>query len=264
MKWLKQAWEAFWLWIDWHGRLTTLIALIVAGGGATLVGKVTSILVNVNGVYLYVVVALAFAAFLGTTAIVGRKMEARPKTVLANNAEPPLAVKGESNITWTSIFVQKLVREREYLRPFAPNESSDKMFAFMIQIANPAVQGKRVASAGLIKAQLHFKLKQGEYDISPGAWLNEQFGSVHLDVGDQKSLILAVSDSYVNDWKMIANRRTSAAAPVALDYSRDVPTRAEGSLEIDLIAAESGNILRTYSMKMRWMPMYSLDFYGMQ
>jgi len=241
-----------------------LIALIVAGGGATLVGKAASIWANVTGVYFYVVIALAFAAFLGTTALIGRQMEGQPKTVLANDAAPVPAVKGEPNITWTSIFMQKLVREREYLRPFTPYESSEKMFAFMIQIANPAIQGKFVASAGLIKAQLRFKLKQGDYDISPGAWLDEQFSSVPLDVGDQKNLILAVSDSYIYDWKMIANRRASATAPVALDYSRDVPMYAEGSLGIDLIATESGNILKTYSMKIRWLPMFPLDFYGMQ
>src|SRR5258708_10078206 len=167
------------------------------------------------------------------------------------------------NITWTSIFIQKLVRESKYLRPFVPNEAAPFMFAYMIQVANPAVQGKDVTSAGQLKAQLRFKLKPGEDDISPGAWLNEPFSSVRLDVGDQRSLILAVSDSYIYDWKMIANRRTSENDMVALDYSRDMPMQAEGSLEINLVAYESGNILQTYTMKMRWPWQSSLDFYGM-
>lgn len=174
------------------------------------------------------------------------------------------ATANSPNITWTSIFMQKLVRESDRLRPFVAYESAPIMFAYMIQVGNPAVFGRDVASAGQIKAQLRFELKQGVYDISPGAWVNEPFSSVRLDVGDQRSLILTVSDSFIYDWKMIANRRTTANDAVALDYSRDMPMQAEGSLEIDLVACELGKILQRYTMKIRWPWQSSLDFYGMK
>ncbi len=75
MRWLRTSWDAVWLWIDWHGRITTVVAIIVALGGAVLVNRAASVLGEVHGVYLYVISGLAFAVFLATIVIIGRKVE---------------------------------------------------------------------------------------------------------------------------------------------------------------------------------------------
>src|SRR5271163_4192898 len=79
MRWLRTSWDAIWLWVDWHGRITTVVVIIVALGGAALVNRAASVWGEVHGFYLYVISGLAFAIFLATIAILGRRIEAQEK-----------------------------------------------------------------------------------------------------------------------------------------------------------------------------------------
>lgn len=62
-----------------------------------------------------------------------------------------------------TISMQNVVEEAGRFRVFVPFESAKKMLAITFDARNPAVDGRIVASAGQVKAQLCFKLKQGEY-----------------------------------------------------------------------------------------------------
>src|SRR5208283_5631956 len=104
--------------------------------------------------------------------------------------------KGPPNITWDTISLQKLVFENGRFRRFMPYETAAVMFGIFIVAKNPPIKGQKVISAGDVKARLLFKLKQGEFEISPGAWVDEPYSSVRLDVGDTRPLLLAVSQSY--------------------------------------------------------------------
>ena len=73
----KQAWDHFWLWVDWHGRLSTIAIFIVACGGATLVNRILSIWSQVSGVYLWVITAMVFVIFLCTLILAGRALGER-------------------------------------------------------------------------------------------------------------------------------------------------------------------------------------------
>lgn len=168
------------------------------------------------------------------------------------------------NITWDTVSLQKFVFENGRFRRFAPNESAAFVFGIFIVVKNPPLKGQKTISAGDLKARLLFKLKQGEYDISPGAWVDEPYSSVRLNVGDTRQLLLAVSQSYTSDWKMIANRRTSERDAVSMDYTRDFPLFAEGTLEVNLLHIKSGAIIRTWETRVQWPKDYSLSFTGMK
>jgi hypothetical protein len=172
--------------------------------------------------------------------------------------------KGQPNITWDTISLQKLVFENGKFRRFVPYEAAAFMFGIFIVVKNPPIKGQKVIAAGDVKASLLFKLKQGEYDISPGAWVDEPYSSVRLDVGDTRQLLLAVSQSYISDWKMIANRRTSEGEAVSMDYTRDFPLFAEGTLKVNLLHVKSGAIIRTWETSVKWPKDHSLSFTGMK
>jgi hypothetical protein len=168
------------------------------------------------------------------------------------------------NITWDTVSLQKFVFENGMFRRFVPNESAAFVFGIFIVVKNPPLKGQKTISAGDVKVRLLFKLKQGEYDISPGAWVDEPYSSVRLEVGDTRQLLLAVSQSYTSDWKMIANRRTSEGDAVSMDYTRDFPLFAEGTLEVNLLYVKSGAIIRTWETRVQWPKDYSLSFTGMK
>jgi hypothetical protein len=172
--------------------------------------------------------------------------------------------KGQPNITWDTISLQKLVFENGRFRRFVPYETTPFMFGIFIVVKNPPIKGQKVIAAGEVKARLLFKLKQGEYEISPGAWVDEPYSSVRLGVGDTRHLLLGVSQSYISDWKMIANRRTSEGDAVSMDYTRDFPLFAEGTLEVNLLHVKSGAIIRTWETRVQWPKDNSLGFTGMK
>lgn len=172
--------------------------------------------------------------------------------------------KGQPNITWDTVSLQKLVFENGKFRRFVPNESAAFMFGIFMVVKNPPRRGQKIISAGDVKARLLFKLKQGEYEISPGAWVDEPCSSVRLDVGDTRQLLLAVSESYTSGWRMVANRRTLEGDAVSMDYTRDFPLFSEGSLEIDLINLRFGIIVRTWETRVKWPKDDSLSFTGMK
>jgi len=161
-----------------------------------------------------------------------------------------------------TISMQNVVAESGRFRVFVPFESASKMIAITVEVRNPAEDGRIVASAGQVKAQLLFKLKQGDYHIAPGAWLDEAYSSVRLDTGDTRRLIIAVGESFSYGWKMVSNKRADANDHVSLDYTRDVPLLAEGTLEIKLVG--SGRVLRTFKTRITWPYQHSLEFAGME
>ena len=64
MQYIRIAWEQFWRWVDWHGRIATVLLLVVAGGGAVIVNKLSTVWANVSGAYLWVVTLLTFVVFV--------------------------------------------------------------------------------------------------------------------------------------------------------------------------------------------------------
>ncbi len=161
-----------------------------------------------------------------------------------------------------AISIQKVVEDSGRFRLFVPNESADFLQAITIEAVNPAIDGQTVASAGQVKAQLCFQLKQGDYPIAPGAWLDEPYSSVRLDAGDTRRLIIAVSKSLFYDWQMVSNKRTGPDDHISLDHSRDVPLSAEGILEVKLIS--SGQVLRTLRTNISWPWQRFLQFAGLE
>jgi hypothetical protein len=159
---------------------------------------------------------------------------------------------GEPNVTFddAKISIQKVVEDGGRFRLFVPNETAKFMFALYIEVRNNAVDGKSLASAGEVKAQLSFKLTQGTYDIAPAAWLDEPYSSVRLDVGDTRRLILARGENWIHDWRMVTNKRTGPADAVMLDYSREFPMLANGTLEASIIG--SGRVLRKLKARVQW------------
>jgi hypothetical protein len=76
---IRKVWNHFWLWVDWHGRMATLVMLIVSFGGAWLVHWGLTIWSNVPAQGLWIISILLFAVFLCTLSLVGSKLQPRPE-----------------------------------------------------------------------------------------------------------------------------------------------------------------------------------------
>jgi hypothetical protein len=87
-------WKHVWLWIDWHGRISTFVLLVVAAGGATLVSRALTIWSSVSGVYLWVISGLVFALLIATMAVAGSKLRPMPsqgqRETQSDTSQPPL------------------------------------------------------------------------------------------------------------------------------------------------------------------------------
>jgi|HubBroStandDraft_6_1064221.scaffolds.fasta_scaffold00084_10 hypothetical protein len=156
------------------------------------------------------------------------------------------------NITFddTKISLQKVVEDGGRFRLFVPGEAAKPLLALYVEVRNQAIDGKSVTSAGQIKAQLRFQLEQGTFEIAPGAWLDEPYSSVSLEVGDTRRLILALGVDFIHDWRMVTNRRTGPSDSAILDYSRNFPMSATGTLEVSLVG--SGCIMRKLQVRVGW------------
>ncbi|MGB7599128.1 MAG: deaminase [Candidatus Sulfotelmatobacter sp.] len=181
-----------------------------------------------------------------------QKFKARQSSAEIPATKQNVVVEAESNVTFddTKVSIQKVVEDGGRLRLFLPNENAKFMFAATVEVRNHATDGKKTASAGQVKAQLSFKLTQGTYDVAPGAWLDEPYSSVLLDVGDARRLILAVSENWIQDWRMVTNKRTGPTDAPMLDYSRGFPLLATGSLEASIVG--SGRVLRKLKARVDW------------
>jgi hypothetical protein len=81
-------WKHLITWLDWHGRISALVALIIAFGGAALINRVGAIWGSVHGVYLWIVSLLAFGVFLATFEIVVRMNRQVPSDSMKAVAVP--------------------------------------------------------------------------------------------------------------------------------------------------------------------------------
>jgi len=181
-----------------------------------------------------------------------QKFKARQSSAEVPATKQSAVVEAEPNVTFddTKVSIQKVVEDSGRLRLFLPNETAKFMFAATVEVRNHATDGKRTASAGQVKAQLSFRLTQGTYDVAPGAWLDEPYSSALLDVGDTRRLILAVSENWIQDWRMVTNKRTGPSDAPMLDYSRGFPLLAKGSLEASIVGF--GRILRKLRARVDW------------
>ncbi len=84
---LKRAWDHFWLWIEWHGKLTSLSMILIALAGSALANRALSIWGPVSGVYLWIFTGLVFAIFLCTLSIAGSKLHPMPRGGLGTRVE---------------------------------------------------------------------------------------------------------------------------------------------------------------------------------
>jgi cation transport ATPase len=76
---IRVAWEYIKLWLDWHGRIATMLAIVVSLGGAALANRIAAIWGNVAGIYLWIVSILVFVVFVGGIMLTSRAAGARSK-----------------------------------------------------------------------------------------------------------------------------------------------------------------------------------------
>jgi hypothetical protein len=75
--------------------------------------------------------------------------------------------KGQPNITWDTISLQKLVFEDGRFRRFVPYEKAAFMFGIFIVVKNPPIKGQKIISAGDVKIRLLFQTEtRGVRNIS--------------------------------------------------------------------------------------------------
>ncbi len=141
-----------------------------------------------------------------------------------------------------------------FKREAHPPESS---IATFMEIGNESIQGKDTGPAGKVRAQMVLKVRNGgEYRASPCAWINEPYSCVDFGIADTRWLIIAVGLGQTSHWVTVVNRRTGASDPQWFEYNNDIPgggvMDTEGTILIDLVSSQSGDILISYELGWRW------------
>jgi hypothetical protein len=219
-RWPGNLWKAVWLWIDWHGRITTVVVILIAAGGAALVNRAVSVWGEVHGVYLVVISSLAFSMFLGTLVLVGRKLE--PRLIDSESLPPNTTERAQGfelrpnlQVDWDGLFMGTiyLAEDGVFLESSLPAAMRPKYFSVRMKVSNPAIPNKKVGTAKQVSAVVEFVHDSGHPSGagSPSAWLNEKFGSVNVEIHDRKELILAVESG--EQWSAVSNIRQADGFP---------------------------------------------------
>jgi hypothetical protein len=215
--WFTIAWAAFWYWIDWHGKITTVIVITISVGGAAVVNRIAAIWGEVHGIYLYIVTLLGFALFLATIVRFAGKLEpsseSRRLKVSDTKESATESRERDPRLTINAYRYPRLVLEpnSETWREGTSNDKfTSKGLVFLVQ-NDPHDDGTCIPAEGL-RAQLIWTYNNGSPgpSFSPAPWLCESLGIINLQAGTSGSLL--VGTACQNYWTGWANPRTSQAA----------------------------------------------------
>lgn len=217
-KWLKNCYEAAVLWIDWHGRITTIVAIIVAIGGAALVNRVVAVWGEVHGVYLWIVSGLAFAVFLATIALIGRRMESHSREARSDGIADQRSLASQQDnrdprlIVYAHRYLDVALEHDTGIWKESNPQDGYKRKSLIFQIRNDVHDDKSGIPADGLRAQLIWKYANGNPgpNLSPVPWLDEPLGIIDIPVGATARLLVGTKNQ--NYWDGWANLRTSGSA----------------------------------------------------
>lgn len=170
---LRVLWKQFVTWIDWHGRITTLVMIAVSIIGGTLASRAAAIWGAVRGPYLWLIGILVFCVFLCTLELAARGLE-RKKT----------AGTGQDGDLLTSTSSRVDVE----LTPHA--EQSEEV---VLTVTNRGNEGRFHAKARITAVQLGAKRLAGVYKTQPFdlKWKHTPERGVAIGKGDSENLLIA-------------------------------------------------------------------------
>lgn len=208
---LQILWEQVKLWIDWHGRITTVLAIVVSLGGATIVNRASAIWGNVTGTYLWIVTALSFVVFGCCLIIAGRKL--RPLTPRQASVPP-------------------------YLMLTPSSGPSDKM---LLAVMNRGNKQKFHAQCRLLgRRNDPNALRRTTYDLQ---WENEESREVLISTRESRNLLIATAEiDRAHDSEEVRLMERAGVANKCAEWSRwphNAP-KPEYDLEISIFSEGDG------------------------
>jgi hypothetical protein len=187
MRLLGQAWEQLLTWLDWHGRWTTLLAVIVALGGATLGNRIAAIWANVTGIYLWLFSILLFVLFMCGLLLL-------PDRVLDST---------KHNLDWHEVLLGTMgsgIFERQKMS---------------LSVRNEPKPNKSVATAS-VRAVLRWKRGEEIRKVSPLKWYPSEKTEVDIAPGDVVELLIGTKNPTGN-WDFAVNAGVGPTDAIWID-----------------------------------------------
>lgn len=200
--------------------------------------RALAIWTQVSGIYLYIVTALGFAIFLGSIALLARKLEPSHQKKLqsvpiSDTKESPTAQSHrDPRLTINGYRYPDVVLDHGtgiWREAIASDRYMSKGLVFLVQ-NDPHDDGTCVPANGL-RAQLIWTFNTGVRgpSLSPAPWLYESLGIINIPAGTSASLLGGTKcQNYWNGW---ANPRTSESV---LPNSRSETLPTSGLLFVRL------------------------------
>jgi hypothetical protein len=239
VKWVKSCYEALVLWIDWHGRITTIVAIIVALGGTVLVNRLAAIWGQVHDTYLWVVSGLSFAVFLATIALIGRKLESREKhsqSIEISDQNKRAELPKPDRLPRLTIYAYRYPDVVLDAGMWRDANTSDNYYkkGLILLVRNDVYDDNSGIPANGLRVQLIWTYANGSPGPSfcPAPWLCEPLGIIDIPVGASGRLLIGTKNQ--NYWDGWANLRTSQTAHPTSE-SDMLPDR--GTLRVKMIGA---------------------------
>jgi hypothetical protein len=132
----KRIWEHIKVWLDWHGRVSTVLVIITALGGAALANRGTAIWGNVTGLYLWIVTSLVFVIFVAAFLHIRNRAPIEDQTLQAVPHVDllfELTHNGASSHIYrdTPIFLENTTDHEAYVVQIQPKHSSEYSAEFI-------------------------------------------------------------------------------------------------------------------------------------
>jgi hypothetical protein len=217
MRLLNRVWEQLTRWLDWHGRVATLLAIIVSLGGAALGNRLAAIWANVTGIYLWVVSALVFVLFMcGLLLLPSRALDFTRKTLREELGQ-------EHNLDWDSILLGTMGTgpyQRQKMSLFVRNEPKTT---------------EAVATAS-VRAALRWKRGEHIRNVSPLKWYPSEETAIDIGVGEVAELILGTKNPTGN-WDFGVNASVGPTDAIWIDEQ-------PFEFEIRLLNTKNGRLLK--------------------
>src|ERR1700722_15292228 len=178
---LERAWDHFWLWVDWHGRLATVALFLVSLGGAAVVRWCLAIWSGVSGQAIWIISILVFAVFLCTLTIAGSKLRPRVKeTTERDDLKDGIEPQSAAPVPTLPERARELAKELTVFIEAHPRPKSDGItdLAEASRRNAPSVEAVHFGYAahyhGRVEAMLNELASHGIYDVIDDWVINPQ------------------------------------------------------------------------------------------
>ena len=162
-----------------------------------------------NGIQPFKVILEAFRAIDGTPALA--------QAIVDQCFPPSQPERHKSNlqVNWEGVIVGPVYLSDDgvWCASSSSLSSGRAYTSIRLQVTNRHVDGKKIDAAKSVSARIEFTYGTGVsgWTAAPAAWLNEESGTITVDPGYDKELLVAVRTGSL--WNVVTNTRRSNGLP---------------------------------------------------